>query len=347
MRNRKDSKMFICPIKDCKKSYALKNILLAHLRIHYGIKPFVCTYCNKSFNEKGNLKTHIRIHTGERPFKCKKCQKGFKALGQLKDHLISHTGYKPFQCPHCKKYYRRKEILKNHIIIHSKETFFKNNQDKFQEMLNEVKQMKHFKHNLDELDTNSKNNNDNSISILSSCFLREETKQNNISTNSSIHSPNKEKNKKNFILEKNNDIKKEKFKTDINIVEKNYLSFNKINDDFLIGDKIFKDCHIWPNEINNFIPSTVDISIKDENNIDIEKENFNIEKNKYTFQKCEKENDFESKIVKSKCLFVNIYGNYCENKSKYENDDYSYLTHLSNNLYYNEFEHKKDIDDFV
>ena len=92
--------------------------MIAHLRTHFGIKPFICSFCLKKFNEKGNLKTHLRIHTGERPFKCDKCQKSFKALGQLREHNTSHTGIKPFQCPLCLKYYRRKGILKNHIIIH-------------------------------------------------------------------------------------------------------------------------------------------------------------------------------------------------------------------------------------
>ena len=346
MQNRKETKIFICPFKDCKRSYSLKNILLAHLRIHYGIKPFVCSYCHKSFNEKGNLKTHIRIHTGERPFKCKKCQKGFKALGQLKDHLISHTGYKPFQCPHCKKYYRRKEILKNHIIIHSKETFFKNNQDKFQEMMNEVKQMKHIKHNLDDLDSICKNNNDNSITLLSSSsFLKEEFKKNNInniSTNISSNNTNDEKEKN---IENNNCIEKNRNKNDANILGKNFLNFNKINDDFLLNDKL-DCCNIWQNEINNILPSTVDISIKDENNIDIEKENFNIEKNKFVFPKCEKENDFCSKHIKSKSLYLNFYGNNIESKNKYENDECSYMTQLTN-LYNIEYEPKKEIDDFV
>jgi hypothetical protein len=340
--------MFICPFKDCKKSYALKNILLAHLRIHYGIKPFICTYCNKSFNEKGNLKTHIRIHTGERPFKCKKCQKGFKALGQLKDHLISHTGYKPFQCPHCKKYYRRKEILKNHIVIHSKETFFKNNKEKFEEMMNEVKKMKHIKHNLDDLDTASKNNNDNSLTLLSSSsFLKEEVKQNNISNNNmSNNSKENDKNLENqnlFEKDNNNENKKGIIKNDINSLGKNYLNFNKINDDFLINEKIFKEecCNIWPNKINNILISTDDFSIKEENKT--EKDNFNIEKNIFVFQKGEKENDFCSRHIKSKCLYLNFYGNNMEIKNKYENDECSYLS----NLYCNEYEEQKDVDYFV
>ena len=120
----------------------MKNILLAHLRTHYKIKPYICSYCSKSFNEKGNLKTHIRIHTGERPFKCKTCHKSFKALGQLKDHYISHTGLKPFQCPFCQKHYRRKEILKNHFEIHKKEEFFLKNKDKYKEMVDKINKMK-------------------------------------------------------------------------------------------------------------------------------------------------------------------------------------------------------------
>jgi uncharacterized Zn-finger protein len=43
--------------------------MIAHLRTHFGIKPFICSFCFKKFNEKGNLKTHLRIHTGERLFK--------------------------------------------------------------------------------------------------------------------------------------------------------------------------------------------------------------------------------------------------------------------------------------
>ena len=297
------------------------------MRIHYRIKPFVCSYCDKSFNEKGNLKTHIRIHTGERPFKCKLCYKGFKALGQLKDHLISHTGYKPFQCPHCKKFYRRKEILKNHIIIHSKEEFFKNNKEKYDEILNEVIKMKHIKHNLDELETINKNNND--INSTSYNF-KKEVGLNNFKT-FYCFSPSCNSKDEKIINLKN--IKSE---NNENGNFENLIDLNgKLSEDFLMNNKLFKDdCYnVWPNEINNLLSSTECISIKDEKIVN-EQNKFKFEKKNFDFQKSD--NSLGNMNIKSNNLYITFYDNNLENNNKHENDECSNMT----NLYYNEYERK-------
>ena len=368
-KNLKEQKKFICPFKNCQKFYALKNILLAHLRTHYGIKPFVCSYCGKSFNEKGNLKTHIRIHTGERPFKCKKCNKGFKALGQLKDHLISHTGFKPFQCPYCQKFYRRKEILKNHVIIHAKEPFFQKNKEKFQEMLNNVKKMKNIIHDFDSSDSICKSN---SIDSNSNCSIssNEDIKQslnsskitNSSSTNNSNLSLSEEKkidiNKtKNIFLPKKvktekqtHIIEKNEDKNKINLIEK----FNTQNE-FIINNKLFKDDYYleWPNSLNDIMSSTVDFSLKDENsNIDNYLNNF--ENKDFSFQKmpnmAEKESNFSLNNNKNDFYLnkynennINNFENDKDNDIESEEDDCcSKIT----NLYYQEYD-KKIFSEFL
>ena len=118
-----------CPYTGCSNTYTLKNKLLAHLRTHFGMKPYICSLCSKEFNDKGNLKTHLRIHTGERPYKCKVCYKAFKTEGQLREHFGSHYRDKPFQCPYCLKYYKRKGVVKNHILIHYSDPLFLEKKD--------------------------------------------------------------------------------------------------------------------------------------------------------------------------------------------------------------------------
>ena len=288
---------------------------MAHLRTHYNIKPFQCSYCNKSFNEKGNLKTHIRIHTGERPFKCKKCQKGFKALGQLKDHLISHTGFKPFQCPHCKKFYRRKEILKNHIIIHAKEPYFRNNKDKFQEILNNVKNMKNIIHHFDNSHSILKKNNRNENLFNCSILTGDELKL-NLNDNINL--------KKNKLIKKDNNLfiqKKTKNEKEINLEDKNKNNFTSkinLNNDFII----FKDdyCIDWPNSLNSLnsfndiMSSTADLSLKEENN-NIENKDFSFEKMPYM---AEKENIFP---LKENVNNYNFYSNKLDEQNFDEKDE--------------------------
>ncbi len=334
---------------------------MAHLRTHYKIKPYICTYCSKSFNEKGNLKTHIRIHTGERPFKCKKCQKSFKALGQLKDHFISHTGLKPFQCPYCKKYYRRKEILKNHFDIHKKEDYFINNKDAYEQMIQTINKMKNIvlyyndnkieskkdkvKNNNKIINLNSTNSGNDTNLSLGSNSLEEK--------NQEFPETNNEKNNLNTNIDKNDNIKDNKISFDDsdfyvdfveNNMEKEIINFNYIKKEQT------ENINLMNSESNNNdskfplypIDNISNLNSKEENNNLQCNNNINIENKDFSFQIfpeiTEKEISVSSII---KYYDFNLYNKNEKADNDIENNDcYSKIT----NLYFQTYQHKIKIN---
>lgn len=52
----------------------------------------LCKFCGKSFPDVHVLIGHLPVHTGERPFKCEFCGKAFKLRHHMKDHCRVHTG---------------------------------------------------------------------------------------------------------------------------------------------------------------------------------------------------------------------------------------------------------------
>ena len=49
---------YICRYEGWDKEFTKTWNLLDHVRMHEGIKPFVCELCGKTFTQKGNLKKH-------------------------------------------------------------------------------------------------------------------------------------------------------------------------------------------------------------------------------------------------------------------------------------------------
>ena len=219
------------------------------------------------------------------------------------------------------------------MTIHAKEPCFKDNDEKFNELMNKVKEMKHIRHYFYDLDINNKN--DNEIQKDSSAFIKEKDDKPNVSIF-------KTENIDNINLKKNGYKKIENNTPITNFIDKKYL--NKINDDFLTDDNIFKDEYykVWPNDLNNLLSSTDDFSIKDENNNNnIDSKKIGFENENFIYHNEEKENDLCIKPIKTNFnLYRNLYG---ENTIE-ENENFS--SNMTN-LYMNEFNERKDIYDFV
>ena len=74
--------VYICKYENWAKEFLRTWNLLDHVRMHQGIKPFICPYCPKTFTQNGNLRKHVYRHNNpnlqsRRRYKCKFCKSRF------------------------------------------------------------------------------------------------------------------------------------------------------------------------------------------------------------------------------------------------------------------------------
>jgi uncharacterized Zn-finger protein len=84
------SRPHACPSGECSRRFSRTDELTRHLRVHTGLKPFVCPICERSFSRSDHLTTHVRTHTGERPFACHICGRRFARSDERKRHWRVH-----------------------------------------------------------------------------------------------------------------------------------------------------------------------------------------------------------------------------------------------------------------
>ncbi|CAG2168242.1 unnamed protein product [Oppiella nova] len=124
------TRLFICNVGDCQKTYKSVNRFKYHLEAHTSDQTFTCDYpdCNKQFNTKQYLTEHYVRHK-ERKIKCHYIGCDFKARtpADLSVHLTKHSSARPFVCeiPGCSKAFKAAYSLKVHTIVHNKEPVHK------------------------------------------------------------------------------------------------------------------------------------------------------------------------------------------------------------------------------
>jgi len=91
-----DGNRHVCPQEGCNRSYARREHLKRHMKIHNGAEPASCRICGRRFYRKDHLKHHELAHTDDRPYVCAEagCGRTYRQRCSLSQHqrTTGHSG---------------------------------------------------------------------------------------------------------------------------------------------------------------------------------------------------------------------------------------------------------------
>jgi KRAB domain-containing zinc finger protein len=107
--------------EQCGLTFARKEHLDRHSKVHNETKPFQCSMCSFSCKEKANLKNHEKRHTSEREFVCSICGSSFQTKKTLEDHNIYvHSDVRNHLCDTCPAAFKsKKDLLRHRRSVHA------------------------------------------------------------------------------------------------------------------------------------------------------------------------------------------------------------------------------------
>ncbi|XP_051576932.1 uncharacterized protein LOC127454042 [Myxocyprinus asiaticus] len=107
----------------CKRNFSSRAVLIRHIRLHTGEKPFPCVRCGMHFHRQEALKLHQEKCTGvqNKPYKCSYCPQSFRFPNNLEFHERAHLAKTLFPCPKCGKFYSKKKIKAHESLCNSEE----------------------------------------------------------------------------------------------------------------------------------------------------------------------------------------------------------------------------------
>ena len=104
------------------------DLIISHILMHTGERPWRCDKCPKAYISKNALKQHKLNHEAggkppsEKKYQCEMCPKSFVHKRSLEEHIRTHTGERPYQCELCPRSFSYDYLYRKHVEkIHKKD----------------------------------------------------------------------------------------------------------------------------------------------------------------------------------------------------------------------------------